>query len=62
MSPIAVDTNANVTVVAANGHVLMPGLIDAHWHSYMAGMPQMLLMTASSDYLLLLAARQAETT
>ena len=62
VSPIAVDTNANVTVVAANGHVLMPGLIDAHWHSYMAGTPQMLLMTASSDYLLLLAARQSETT
>ena len=61
-SPIAVDTNANVTVVAANGHVLMPGLIDAHWHSFMAGTPQMLLMTASSDYLLLLAARQSETT
>ena len=62
VSPIAVDTNANVTVVPANGHVLMPGLTDAHWHSYMAGTPQMLLMTASSDYLLLLAARQAETT
>jgi imidazolonepropionase-like amidohydrolase len=62
VSPIAVDTNANVTVVPANGHVLMPGLTDAHWHSYMAGTPQMLLMTASSDYLLLLAARQFETT
>ena len=62
VSPIAVDTNANVTVVAANGHVLMPGLIDAHWHSFMAGTPQMLLMTASFDYLVLLAAQQAETT
>jgi imidazolonepropionase-like amidohydrolase len=62
VSPIAVDTNANVTVVAANGHVLMPGLIDAHWHSFMAGTPQMLLMTASFYYLLLLAARQSETT
>jgi imidazolonepropionase-like amidohydrolase len=59
-SPITADANA--TVVAGNGRVLMPGLIDAHWHSYMAGTPQMLLMTAPSDYLLLLAARQAETT
>jgi len=62
VSPIAVDANANITVIAANGHVLMPGLIDAHWHSFMAGTSQMLLMTAGSDYLLLLAARQAETT
>jgi imidazolonepropionase-like amidohydrolase len=59
-SPITVDVNA--TVIAGNGRVLMPGLIDAHWHSFMAGTPQMLLMTAPSDYLLLLAARQAETT
>ena len=59
-SPINVDANA--IVVAGNGRVLMPGLIDAHWHSYMAGTPQMLLMTASADYLLLLAARLAEAT
>jgi imidazolonepropionase-like amidohydrolase len=62
VSPITVDTNANVTVIAGSGRVLMPGLIDAHWHSFMAATPQMLLMTATSDYLLLLAARQAETT
>ena len=62
VNPITVAAKANVTVVAANGHVLMPGLIDAHWHSFMAGTPQMLLMTSSFDYLLLLAAQQAETT
>ena len=59
-NPITVAANA--IVIAGNGRVLMPGLIDAHWHSFMAGTPQMLLMTAPSDYLLLLAARQAETT
>jgi imidazolonepropionase-like amidohydrolase len=57
-----ITTDANVTSIAGNGRVLMPGLIDAHWHSFMAGTPQMLLMTANSDYLLLLAARQAEAT
>jgi imidazolonepropionase-like amidohydrolase len=62
VNPITIDTNANVAVIVANGHVLMPGLIDAHWHSFMAGTPQMLLMTANFDYLLLLAAGQAETT
>ena len=61
-SPITVDTNANVRVIAANGRVLMPGLIDAHWHAFMAATPQPLLMTADASYLHLLAARQAEAT
>ena len=38
-SPITVDTNANVRVIAASGRVLMPGLIDAHWHAFMAAIP-----------------------
>src|SRR6516164_8116609 len=46
VNPITVDTNANVRVIAANGRVLMPGLIDAHWHAFMAATPQPLLMTA----------------
>src|SRR5580698_40014 len=58
--PIAVE--ANVRVIAANGRVLMPGLIDAHWHAFMAATPQMLLMTADPNYLQLLAARQAAAT
>jgi imidazolonepropionase-like amidohydrolase len=62
VSPITVETNADVRVIAANGRVLMPGLIDAHWHAFMAATPQMLLMTADSSYLQLLAARQAEAT
>jgi len=60
VSPIAVD--ANVRTIAAGGRVLMPGLIDAHWHAFMAATPQMVLMTADPNYLLLLAARQAEAT
>jgi imidazolonepropionase-like amidohydrolase len=61
-SSITVDTKTGVRVIAANGRVLMPGLIDAHWHAFMAATPQMLLMTADSSYLHLLAARQAEAT
>ena len=61
-NPITVEANANVRVIAANGRVLMPGLIDAHWHAFMAATPQILLMTADSSYLQLLAARQAEAT
>jgi imidazolonepropionase-like amidohydrolase len=59
-SPITVDPET--TVIAAGGRVLMPGLIDAHWHAFMATTPQPLLMTADPSYLHLLAARQAEAT
>jgi imidazolonepropionase-like amidohydrolase len=61
-SPIAVEASANVRVIAADGRVLMPGLIDAHWHAVMAAVPQMVLMTADPNYLQLLAARQAQAT
>jgi imidazolonepropionase-like amidohydrolase len=61
-SPIAIDANAKVRAIAAEGRVLMPGLIDAHWHAFMAATPQLVLMTADPNYLQLLAARQAEAT
>jgi len=61
-SPIDVAGIRNVTVINGGGRVLMPGLIDAHWHAFMASAPQMLLMTADPAYLNLLAARQAEAT
>jgi imidazolonepropionase-like amidohydrolase len=61
-NPITVDTDTRVMVISGDGRVLMPGLIDAHWHAFMAATPQMLLMTADSSYLTLLAARQAEAT
>lgn len=62
VEPIAVETNANAHVIAGNGRVLMPGLIDAHWHAYMAATSQVLLSTADPAYLQFLAARQAEAT
>lgn len=60
VDPITVDPD--VPVIAADGRVLMPGLIDAHWHAFMAATPQALLMSAEPSYLHLLAARQAEAT
>jgi imidazolonepropionase-like amidohydrolase len=61
-SPMTVDTNDNVRVIAANGRVLMPGLIDAHWHAFMAATPMQTLISSSPSYLHLLAAREAEAT
>ena len=62
VNPITVDAKTKVLVISADGRVLMPGLIDAHWHAFMAATSQALLMTADSSYLHLLAARQAEAT
>ena len=32
---IAVDPQASATIIAGGGRVLMPGLIEAHWHAMM---------------------------
>ena len=61
-NPISTDSRASIRVIAGNGRVLIPGLIDAHWHAFMAATTQQLLMTADAPYLHLLAARQAEAT
>lgn len=61
-SSITIDANTKARIIAGGGRVLMPGLIDAHWHAFMAATPQMTLMTADTNYLQLLAARQAEAT
>lgn len=57
-----IDKASNAHVVQGEGRVLLPGLIDAHWHAFMAATPQTILMTAQPSYLHLLAARQAEAT
>jgi imidazolonepropionase-like amidohydrolase len=61
-SPITVDQNDAIRVIEAGGRVLMPGLIDAHWHAFAAATPLPVLSTADPSYLHLLAARQAEAT
>ena len=59
---IPVEPGPETTIINGGGRVLMPGLIDAHWHAFMAATPLPVLMTADSSYLNLLAARQAEAT
>jgi imidazolonepropionase-like amidohydrolase len=51
-----------VRVIDCGGRTLMPGLIDAHWHTMMAAVPGALLATADVGYLNLVAADQAEKT
>jgi len=60
--PAATQAGADVRVLNSDGRVLMPGLIDAHWHMFMAAVSPALLTTADPGYLNLLAAQQAEAT
>ncbi|MDO9173231.1 MAG: amidohydrolase family protein, partial [Actinomycetota bacterium] len=48
--------------IDGGGRVLMPGLIDAHWHSAFAALPVSALLTADIGYVHLVAGRTAEQT
>jgi imidazolonepropionase-like amidohydrolase len=49
-------------VIDGRGGVLMPGLIDAHWHTILAAVPQATALTADPGYLHIVAAEEAERT
>ncbi len=49
-------------VYDCGGRTLMPGLIDAHWHALLAGLPMSRLLTADAGYIYLAAAQEAERT
>jgi imidazolonepropionase-like amidohydrolase len=52
----------DVTVVDGAGRVLMPGLIDAHWHAAFAAVSAQVAMTCDVGYLHLAAGREAGQT
>lgn len=56
------ETVTDARVIDCAGKVVMPGLIDAHWHSFLAALPQAVAMTADAGYLHLLATEEAERT
>jgi imidazolonepropionase-like amidohydrolase len=49
-------------VIEGDGRVLMPGLIDAHWHALFAALPLPVLLTAEPAYIHLVAAAEAQRT
>jgi imidazolonepropionase-like amidohydrolase len=49
-------------LIDCGGRVLMPGLIDAHWHSLFAGLPLASLLTADIGFIHLAAGAEAERT
>lgn len=48
--------------VDCGGRVVMPGLIDAHWHTTLAGVNMLTALTADPAYVHLQAAREARAT
>ncbi|NML23259.1 amidohydrolase family protein [Pseudoflavitalea sp. G-6-1-2] len=61
-SPIPTNKSADTRIIDGKGKYLIPGLIDAHWHSMMCAVPQMVLLTADVGYLNLVAAGEAKNT
>ena len=61
-SAIPVDRDTSTRIIEGGGRTLMPGLIDAHWHTMMAATPMPVLIDGDVGYLNLLAGRQAEAT
>jgi imidazolonepropionase-like amidohydrolase len=53
---------AGARTIDCGGRVMMPGLIDAHWHAMMAAAPLNVLMTADVGYINLIAADEARRT
>jgi imidazolonepropionase-like amidohydrolase len=49
-------------MIDCGGRVMMPGLIDAHWHTIFAALPLNALLSADIGYIFLAASAQAERT
>lgn len=57
-----VDAPAGARVIEGNGATLMPGMIDAHWHTMLAEIPVAELFSADIGYVDLIAGRGATRT
>ena len=53
---------AGAQAIDCGGRTLMPGLIDAHWHTIFAGLPISALLTADVGFIMLAAGAEAERT
>ena len=62
LSPVAASAEDGATVIDGGRRTLMPGLIDAHWHSAFAAVPLQVAMTADPAYMHLVAGKTATET
>lgn len=61
-APIALDATAGGVVIDGGGRTLMPGLIDAHWHTMLVRPSFSELLTVDLGYLNMLGAAEATVT
>ena len=64
---VSIDTSnspppPDAELIDCNERVLMPGLIDAHWHSVFAAVPAALLVTGDPGFIFTTATAEAERT
>ncbi|OSP53962.1 amidohydrolase family protein [Pseudoruegeria sp. SK021] len=57
-----IDAGAEAVHISGDGRTLMPGLIDAHWHTFMARPSMALASTAPFTFITLLAGAEAQAT
>lgn len=62
IEPAGSPLGEGTEVIDGAGGVLMPGLIDAHWHAIMARPSMMTAMTADFNYIQALAIAEAQAT
>ena len=62
VEPAEAPLEADIRLIDCGGRVLMPGLIDAHWHAMLACLPLTVLLTADAGYITLIAADEARKT
>ena len=60
--PIPIDGNASAKIIAGGGRTLMPGLIDAHWHTMLVRPTPAALLADDVGYLNLVAGAEATDT
>ena len=61
-TPLDAAAVVGAQVIEGNGRTLMPGLIDAHWHSMMAAPPLNALVGGDTRYLTVIAAAESTRT
>ncbi|MBN9261960.1 MAG: amidohydrolase family protein [Hyphomicrobium sp.] len=59
-TPIAAEAGA--TVIGGGGRILMPGLIDAHWHAMLVRLTPAMMLTSDAGYINLQAGAEAAAT
>ena len=57
-----ISTDAVATRITGDGRTLMPGLIDAHWHTFMVRPSMAMASTAPFPFITLLAGAEAQAT